>query len=133
MAASACSCRKGKAKSEGHDAQPCFSRCMRCSAGCIHLTCGNVTLTLTTTEFLVLAESIGAMRHQLREEVRSSRESRQVEATFSTFESNAPCQSLCYTFPPLFAILVNTELWAGFNNGRRETRSLPQPPPGRAP
>lgn len=70
--------------SERHDLQPSFSRCFRCPAGCIHLTCGNVTLTLTPTEFLVLAETIGAMRQQLREEVRSARKSREVETNFFT-------------------------------------------------
>ena len=65
--------------SEPHDQRPCFSRCVRCTEGCIHLTCGIVTLTLTPAEFLVLAETIGAMRHQLREEVRSTRHSREVE------------------------------------------------------
>ena len=59
-----------------HDLAPSFSRCFRCAAGCIHLTCGNVTLTLTAAEFLVLAETIGAMRHELREEVRSARKAR---------------------------------------------------------
>lgn len=60
--------------SEQHFAQAPFSRCFRCQSGCIHLMCGNVTLTLTPVEFLVLAEEIGAMRQQLREESRSARE-----------------------------------------------------------
>ncbi len=67
-----------------HDLSPAFSRCFRCTAGCIHLTCGNLTLTLTPTEFLVLAETIGAMRHKLREEVRSAREAREVATTSLT-------------------------------------------------
>ncbi len=67
--------------SERHNLQPSFSHCFRCTAGCIHLTCGNVTLTMTPTEFLVVAETIGAMRHQLREEVRVARQSREVEPT----------------------------------------------------
>lgn len=70
--------------SERHDLQRSFSRCFRCTEGCIHLTCGNVTLTLTPTEFLVLAETIGAMRHQLREEVRSARKSREIETNSFT-------------------------------------------------
>ena len=60
--------------SEQHSAETRFSRCFRCRSGCIHLMCGNVTLTLTPVEFLVLAEEIGAMRHQLREESRTARE-----------------------------------------------------------
>jgi hypothetical protein len=51
-----------------------FSRCFRCQSGCIHLACGNVTLTLTPVEFLLLAEEILGMRHQLKEESRSARE-----------------------------------------------------------
>lgn len=70
--------------SERHDLLLSFTRCFRCAEGCIHLTCGNVTLTLTPTDFLVLAETIGAMRHQLREEVRSARHSREVEANSFT-------------------------------------------------
>jgi hypothetical protein len=71
--------------SEQHDLlQPSFSRCFRCSAGCLHLICGNVTLTLSPTEFLVLAEAIGAMRHQLKEEARSARKSREVETNSFT-------------------------------------------------
>lgn len=66
--------------SERRDLQPSFSRCFRCTAGCIHLICGNLTLTLTPTEFLVLAETIGAMRHQLRQESQTARESRVVQS-----------------------------------------------------
>ena len=51
-----------------------FTRCVRCQSGCIHLMCGNVTFTLTPVEFLVLAEQISAMRHQLKEESRRARE-----------------------------------------------------------
>jgi len=59
--------------SEQHSAQVPFSRCFRCQSGCIHLMCGNVSLTLTPVEFLILAEEIRAMRHQLREESRTAR------------------------------------------------------------
>jgi hypothetical protein len=59
---------------EQHDTQPPFSRCFRCPNGCIHLTCGNFTVNLAPMEFLVLAEAVNAMRHQLREEARSARE-----------------------------------------------------------
>jgi hypothetical protein len=69
---------------ERHDPAPSFSRCFRCTEGCIHLICGNVTLTLTPTEFLVLAETIGAMRHELREEVRSARKTREVATSSFT-------------------------------------------------
>jgi hypothetical protein len=57
-----------------HPTRAPFSRCYRCPSGCIHLMCGNVTLTLTPVEFLVLAEEIRAMRHQLRQESRNARE-----------------------------------------------------------
>jgi hypothetical protein len=57
-----------------HDTQSPFSRCFRCPNGCIHLTCGNLTVNLSPTEFLVLAEAVNAMRHELREEARSARE-----------------------------------------------------------
>lgn len=69
---------------EPHDLPPAFSRCFRCAAGCIHLICGNVTLSLTPAEFLVLAETIGAMRHELREEVRSAREARELATSSFT-------------------------------------------------
>lgn len=59
---------------EQHDTQLPFSRCFRCPNGCIHLTCGNFTVNLTPTEFLVLAEAVAAMRHELREEAKSARE-----------------------------------------------------------
>jgi hypothetical protein len=51
-----------------------FCRCFRCQAGCIHVVCGNITLTLSPAEFLVLAESLNAMRHKIREETRRARE-----------------------------------------------------------
>jgi hypothetical protein len=60
--------------SQQDDLQRTFSRCFRCTAGCLHLICGNVTLTLTAAEFLVLSEAIAAMRHQL-EKKRNPRES----------------------------------------------------------
>lgn len=59
---------------EQHDVRGPFSRCFRCSNGCIHLTCGNFTVNLNPMEFLVLAEAVTAMRHELREEARSARE-----------------------------------------------------------
>jgi hypothetical protein len=66
--------------------QTSFSRCFRCTAGCLHLICGNVTLTLTPAEFLVLAEAIGAMRHQLREERGLPESHRKLKPTFSPCE-----------------------------------------------
>jgi len=59
---------------EQHDVQAPFSRCFRCPNGCIHLTCGNFTVNLSPAEFLVLAEVVTAMRHELREEARNARE-----------------------------------------------------------
>jgi hypothetical protein len=58
--------------SERHYAPTPHSRCFRCEAGCIHLVCGNAMLTLTHIEFLILAEAISAMRHQLKEGTRQA-------------------------------------------------------------
>ena len=54
--------------SERHHAAAPHSRCFRCQDGCIHLVCGNTMMTLTHVEFLILAESISALRRQLKEE-----------------------------------------------------------------
>ena len=37
-------------------------RCFRCQSGCIHLICGNASLTLTRAQFLHLADTINVTR-----------------------------------------------------------------------
>lgn len=53
---------------ESRDALVPQSYCFRCTNGCIHVVCGNVTLTLKPLDFLVLAEAINALRVELKEE-----------------------------------------------------------------
>jgi hypothetical protein len=56
---------------DGHTHQAPHSHCFRCQNGCVHVVCGNTSLTLTPIEFLVLAEAINALRLQLRSESKS--------------------------------------------------------------
>jgi GH24 family phage-related lysozyme (muramidase) len=44
------------------------SDCYRCPNGCVHIVCGNTTLTLAPRDFLVLADAIDSLRDTLREE-----------------------------------------------------------------
>jgi hypothetical protein len=37
-------------------------RCFRCNNGCIHLVCGNTMLTMTSDQFLSLADSVNIVR-----------------------------------------------------------------------
>lgn len=44
------------------------SDCYRCPNGCVHIVCGNTTITLAPSDFLILADAIDTMREALREE-----------------------------------------------------------------
>ena len=59
---------------DGHTHQAPHSQCFRCPNGCVHVVCGNTSLTLTPIEFLVLAEAINALRQQLRSESKSKKQ-----------------------------------------------------------
>lgn len=48
------------------------SHCFRCTNGCIHVVCGNTTLTLKHLDFLVLAEAINSLRIELKQEGRKA-------------------------------------------------------------
>src|SRR4030095_17226022 len=73
--------------------------------------CGNVTLTLTPVEFLVLAEEIGAMRHQLKEEGRRGREeSMQHETSFENWPTNCEASFITPSFWPRNSILIKEEV-----------------------
>ncbi len=58
-----------------------YARCFRCSEGCIHLSVGNVTLTLMPCQFLMLVEVVNALHRQMQQEDETTAAEAQAEAT----------------------------------------------------
>lgn len=42
--------------------------CFQCNEGHIHMVCGNITLTLSESQFLALSEAMGALRNRIQNE-----------------------------------------------------------------
>ncbi len=55
-----------------HETQTPEIFCFRCTSGCMHIVCFNVTLTLKRPEFLRLAEAVNAMQIELEQESREA-------------------------------------------------------------
>jgi hypothetical protein len=66
--------------SESRPAAAPYCRCFRCSEGCIHLSVGNTTLTLTPCQFLMLVEVVNALYQQMQQENEATAAEAQAEA-----------------------------------------------------
>jgi hypothetical protein len=58
--------------SEHQQTQTPKIECFRCTNGCFHIVCYNVTLTLNREDFLLLTESMNGVRLDLKDEVREA-------------------------------------------------------------
>ena len=58
--------------SEQHQTQTPKIESFRCTNGCFHIVCYNVTLTLNQEDFLVLTNTLNALRLDLNKEVRET-------------------------------------------------------------
>jgi hypothetical protein len=65
---------------EQHETQSQKINCFRCTNGCFHVVCYNITLTLNHLDFLVLAESMNALRLELKEKVHEAAGANQTHA-----------------------------------------------------
>ncbi|MGQ0763982.1 MAG: hypothetical protein ACT4OT_18485 [Acidobacteriota bacterium] len=59
---------KGTAMFENRNELAPRNYCFRCTNGCVHVVCGNVTLTMKPVDFLILAEAVAALRDEFKEE-----------------------------------------------------------------